>query len=119
MTDDDLRPGTGPSPSPLRSCPYCERSYRAELAQRDDWAERFPRYRQGALVQVVWPDATAVQREQLVSGVCSQVCWRQLFPANVSREIAELLRLLMIRAHGEPDLVARTESLLVRLEALA
>ena len=27
------------------------------------------------LIQDVWPDATLIQREQLQSGLCSDMCW--------------------------------------------
>jgi hypothetical protein len=30
-----------------------------------------------ALIQTVWPNATAIQREQLQTGICSDKCWDQ------------------------------------------
>lgn len=47
-------------------CPECGRMYTPELGRRRHLE---------LLVQEEFPLATPVQREQLVTGLCSQACW--------------------------------------------
>lgn len=39
----------------------------------------YDRWRAGELIQNVWPEKTVVEREALISGICSQVCWDKLW----------------------------------------
>ena len=48
-------------------CPVCNREYVPVLKPT------------GGLVQVVYPEAEKWEREQLLTGICSQVCWDRLF----------------------------------------
>jgi len=57
-----------------RICPVCKLYYDIELDR-----QLFKRWQDGAKVQEVWPEFTAIQREQLISGVCSDKCWEELF----------------------------------------
>jgi hypothetical protein len=41
--------------------------------------QKYDRWVAGELIQNVWPEKTAAQREQLVSGTCSDQCWDKLF----------------------------------------
>ena len=61
-------------------CPHCERTYVPDLAAAPDFQDRKRRYNSGELAQDVWPEATLEQREQIISGVCSDRCWDELFP---------------------------------------
>lgn len=58
-------------------CPQCKKRYVAELAKRPDWEQRLAEYLGGKLIQNVWPDATASEREQLMTGICSNECWNR------------------------------------------
>jgi len=46
-------------------CPNCKRIYEPELGER----------KTNLNVQKEFPNATAIQREQLISGICSDKCW--------------------------------------------
>ena len=59
----------------VRWCPNCRTMQDVELSKRSDWDVERKRYNEGELAQHVWPDATPIQREQLVSGLCSERCW--------------------------------------------
>lgn len=56
-------------------CPQCKKKYVIDLAKEPDWEQRLARYLSGGMVQGVWPEATPVQREQLMTGICSEECW--------------------------------------------
>ncbi len=47
-------------------CPNCKREYEPDLVERKQ---------PDKLVQIEFPDATATQREQLLTGICSDKCW--------------------------------------------
>lgn len=71
VVDDDMKPTRQhgkplcPYCAALRiKCPICKRSYTPELPPRD-----------GRLIQEQFPDAAPWEREQLLTGICSQECW--------------------------------------------
>ena len=45
-------------------CPVCKKEYEPVLGERD-----------GRLIQVQFPDAEPFEREQLITGICSDACW--------------------------------------------
>jgi len=56
-------------------CPQCHKKYVAELSKEKDWEQKLALYLSGRLIQNVWPHATAEQREQLQTGLCSTKCF--------------------------------------------
>ena len=48
-------------------CPNCYREYQPILARKND----------KDTIQKQYPDAPAWQREQLISGICSDKCWNE------------------------------------------
>ena len=50
----------------LTICPNCKKHYTPELGERKHLE---------MCIQDEFPNATPVQREQLVSGLCSDLCW--------------------------------------------
>jgi len=48
----------------IRTCPNCGGVYETVLDRKDD-----------RCIQEQYPDAPAWQREQLISGICSDACW--------------------------------------------
>jgi len=53
-------------------CPICKKEYEPVLD--------ILKYRQsGKKVQDVFPDATSIEREQLITGICSDECWEEIF----------------------------------------
>ena len=52
-------------------CPNCKREYKPDLERKD-----------GELIQVTHPNATKEQREQLISGLCSDSCWEEFLGLN-------------------------------------
>ena len=50
----------------LTICPNCKKHYTPELGERQHPEK---------CIQDEFPNATAVQREQLVTGLCSDLCW--------------------------------------------
>jgi len=72
-----------------KTCPSCKQTYVPELA---DDVEAFSLWRNGTLIQHAFPDATPAQREQLLTGVCSDKCWDELVGTpNFDITDAELL----------------------------
>lgn len=66
------------------TCMVCGEQYTPELMQRPDWDEKLAEYNgTKGHIQDIWPDATAAQREQLLSGICSDKCWNN---ANLGDE---------------------------------
>jgi hypothetical protein len=53
----------------LTICPQCERHYTPELGERQ--MAKNP----GKCIQDIYPNAKPYQREQLVTGLCSDACW--------------------------------------------
>ena len=47
-------------------CPNCKKEYRPDLGER-----KYPKM----LIQKEFPNATPTQREQLITGICSDECW--------------------------------------------
>lgn len=58
------------------ACPVCKKEYTPELSKNH---EQLKKCQEGMLVQNAFPHATAIQREQLVTGICSDQCWDNLF----------------------------------------
>ena len=56
----------------MAKCPNCKRDYRPVLIGKDPMGYR--RFQMGDLVQVAFPKAKASEREQLVTGLCSDEC---------------------------------------------
>lgn len=48
-------------------CPQCGKHYKPVLGERPEGDNR--------CVQHIFPDATKVEREQLITGLCSDKCW--------------------------------------------
>lgn len=46
-------------------CPNCKKAYKPKLKRKE-----------GECLQITYPKATPVEREQLISGLCSDKCWR-------------------------------------------
>lgn len=60
----------------MKICPNCKREYIVLLSYNPDFRKKYHKWAQERkLVQNVWPDATANQREQLQTGICSDECW--------------------------------------------
>jgi hypothetical protein len=55
-------------------CPVCHTAYLIEVDE-----DKFERWQAGEHVQDVWPEKSTIQREQLISGVCSDECWDELW----------------------------------------
>jgi hypothetical protein len=53
-----------PNEKGLIKCPNCKKEYKPILKRQTD-----------KLIQIEFPKATTIQREQLISGLCSQKCW--------------------------------------------
>ena len=49
----------------LRTCPQCKKEYKPDLGER----------KTDNCIQDEFPNATPIQREQLVTGICSDECW--------------------------------------------
>lgn len=56
----------------LTICPVCKRHYKPDLPEPDPNDPR--------VIQVIYPQAKPYQREQLLTGICSDECWNKLFP---------------------------------------
>lgn len=64
-----------------KSCPICKKVYTPDLCQTPDFASRYVAWQSDrVLIQGAFPTATKVQREQLQTGICSDECWKKLFP---------------------------------------
>ena len=53
----------------LTVCPECKKQYPPVLGERPEGDKR--------PIQFIFPDATIEQREQLISGLCSNRCWKE------------------------------------------
>jgi hypothetical protein len=56
-------------------CPNCKKQYVPDLAKSPDFTSKRTTWRAGRLIQDVWPEASTIQREQLLTGICSDECW--------------------------------------------
>lgn len=64
-----------------KSCPVCKKVYTPDLCKTPDFQSRLIGWQSGrVLIQAAFPDATANQREQLMTGICSNECWKSLWP---------------------------------------
>jgi len=53
--------------SMMTVCPQCNKEYEPVLGSRDMNDDRS--------IQEIYPNATAIEREQLITGLCSDKCW--------------------------------------------
>jgi hypothetical protein len=60
-----------------QTCPFCKKVYQPDLSQQPDFEVKRRQWKGGMLIQKVWPEATTVEREQLMSGICSDKCWNK------------------------------------------
>jgi len=49
-------------------CPICKKEYEPVLERKTD-----------ELVQIEFPEASRTEREQLITGICSDECWEEIF----------------------------------------
>lgn len=56
----------------LRKCPNCSREYAPDLPPR----------KANTVIQEEFPNATPMQREQLITGICSDKCWNEYLGGN-------------------------------------
>jgi hypothetical protein len=60
----------------MATCPQCRKKYVPAIQERDPtFSYGLFLWRGGELIQNVWPDATASEREQLQTGMCSSECF--------------------------------------------
>lgn len=57
-----------------QTCPTCGKSYQPKLSLDETGLKRWSN---GALIQTVWPDSKPMEREQLMTGLCSKKCWNE------------------------------------------
>ena len=57
-----------------KQCPYC--GHFSDIIVKE---EDYNRWKNGELIQVIWPDSTPDWREQLKTGIHSK-CWDDIFP---------------------------------------
>jgi hypothetical protein len=53
----------------LTVCPCCNTHYKPVLGERPRGDDR--------PIQKIFPKATKVEREQLITGICSEACWNK------------------------------------------
>jgi hypothetical protein len=60
-----------------RKCPWCGNvtTIAVDNAKYDRWQS-------GEHIQNVFPDLTSMERETLMSGVCSDKCWDEMWPGD-------------------------------------
>jgi len=76
----------------IKHCPVCHREYQVALSTfggADKFAADYAAWQGGALVQAVWPAASNEEREQIVSGICSDTCWDKIWPIEEDLGIDE------------------------------
>jgi hypothetical protein len=81
---------TQPPDWPDRQCPNCRQVYRPTLLKDIETngvtQGRYEAWRYGEHAQWTWPDAAEMDREQLLSGLCSDKCWDEYIGANACKE---------------------------------
>jgi hypothetical protein len=55
-----------------RTCPNCHKTEEVVVSN-----DKYDRWQSGEHVQDVWPEFTPTQREQLITGICSDECWEE------------------------------------------
>lgn len=63
-------------------CPACRKAYKPELGERNP----------NMLIQQQYPHATPAQREQLVTGLCSDKCWKRYLGGDGDSENCRVIR---------------------------
>ena len=58
-------------------CPICKKEYTTKL-ERKEGDDR--------LIQDIFPKAKKWEREQLVSGICSDKCWNKIFEKSMEKK---------------------------------
>jgi hypothetical protein len=53
-------------------CPICNKHYIPDLPELNKNEFR--------CIQIIYPESKPYQREQLLTGICSDECWKKLFP---------------------------------------
>ena len=64
----------------VKRCPQCEQSYEPTLSHNKKGLEN---WQNGMLLQNAFPRATPIEREQLMTGLCSDECWEK-FSAGIN-----------------------------------
>lgn len=59
-------------------CPNCGKNYLPALAKD---AAGMERWKAGTMADQVWPAASLIECEQLLTGICSDECWDQFLGA--------------------------------------
>ncbi len=63
---------------PELPCIQCGVKFMPDLVTEDpEFPRNYLKWRNGTLIQKVWPDAKPMQREQLQTGLCSDKCWNK------------------------------------------
>jgi len=75
-------------------CPVCKEQYTPVLGERDR-----------RLIQEQFPNAEPWEREQLLSGICSQACWDKAFGPDPDDpcECGETISTCICTKSGYPD----------------
>lgn len=60
-----------------RTCPNCYREYETDL-ERPPYDDR--------PIQEIYPNAEPYQREQIISGLCSDQCWEEYTREGIETE---------------------------------
>ena len=68
-------------------CPNCHKEYKPVLGER----------KTDKLIQREFPKAEAWQREQLITGICSDTCWKEFLGVNTDLELNSNSELLAIK----------------------
>lgn len=63
-------------------CPACRKAYKPVLGERDP----------NMLIQHQYPNATPEQREQLITGLCSNKCWKRYLGGDNNSEDRRILK---------------------------
>jgi hypothetical protein len=88
----------------LTICPQCKRHYKPKL-ERPKGDRR--------CLQVVFPDSKRFEREQLLTGLCSDKCWKKYLKVKISRKEVKAIREaehLELRKAADKFLKALTEA---------